>query len=115
MVVIHIDKIQPIQCPAGHRRDCVNKRTCVFRHIGEAVGDALEATRGDLPMFSCGEDDAVDIVNRNQIKSNQSVNNVNKNMKYYLAQDSQHRIRQHRIRSTGFGKHKNGANNDIQL
>ena len=41
MVVIHIDKIQPIQCPAGHRRDCVNKRTCVFRHIGEAVGDAL--------------------------------------------------------------------------
>ena len=78
--MIVIDKIQPIQCPAGHRRDCVNKRTCVFRHIGEVVGDALEATRGDLPMSSCGEDDAVDIVNRNESnQSNQSVNNVNRN------------------------------------
>ena len=33
--------IQPTQCPAGHRRDCVNKKTCFFRHIGENVGDPV--------------------------------------------------------------------------
>ena len=33
--------IQPTQCPAGHRRDCVNKVTCFFRHIGENVGDPV--------------------------------------------------------------------------
>ena len=39
--MVVIDKVQPIQCTAGHRRDCVNKGTCVFRHIGEVVGDPL--------------------------------------------------------------------------
>ena len=33
--------IQPSQCPAGYRRDCVNKSTCFFRHIGEKVGDPV--------------------------------------------------------------------------
>ena len=33
--------IQPAQCPAGQRRDCVNKATCFFRHLGEKVGDPV--------------------------------------------------------------------------
>ena len=33
--------IQPSQCAAGYRRDCVNKATCFFRHIGETVGESI--------------------------------------------------------------------------
>ena len=34
--------ILPMQCPQGHRRDCSNRRTCMFRHIDERVGDPIE-------------------------------------------------------------------------
>ena len=33
--------IQPDQCSIGYRRDCPNKRTCMFRHIDENVGDPI--------------------------------------------------------------------------
>ena len=30
------------QCPQGYRRDCTNRKTCVFRHIDENVGDPIK-------------------------------------------------------------------------
>ena len=35
-------KILPMQCPQGYRRDCINMKTCMFRHIGERVGDQIK-------------------------------------------------------------------------
>ena len=34
--------ILAMQCPQGHRRDCRNKGTCMYRHIGERVGEPLK-------------------------------------------------------------------------
>ena len=33
--------VQSRQCPSGHRRDCQNKKTCMFRHLDECVGDPI--------------------------------------------------------------------------
>ena len=35
------DVVNSMQCFAGFRRDCDNKRTCWYRHIGETVGDPI--------------------------------------------------------------------------
>ena len=42
--MIKFHKIQPFQCPSGYRRDCPHSKTCVFRHLGERVGDPLPNT-----------------------------------------------------------------------
>ena len=33
--------IQPFQCQTGLRRDCINKETCFYRHLGEQVGEPI--------------------------------------------------------------------------
>ena len=42
--MIKFHKIQPFQCPSGWRRDCPHSKTCVFRHLGEQMGDPLPNT-----------------------------------------------------------------------
>ena len=38
---IRITTVQPVQCGVGHRRDCPNKDSCIYRHLNETVGELI--------------------------------------------------------------------------
>ena len=86
--------ILPMQCPQGHRRDCVNKKTCMYRHIGERVGDQIkdvvdQSIRNDTKLSPMKKARAV--IDRRREKeqcenqNHQSSSNRNREPKFHVA------------------------------